>query len=254
MKRVIAAMMILVMALSMSGCKISYWDGLSKSEAKELVLNMLEEKYGEEFVVKNMYTPGGTGYNTPSDLRADCSPKYDENILFSAQIFPAGKKYTMDDTYIQSIVRQEIREIVEPVLEKHYNKFAFEIKVDGLNNQYDSGIRVAKEATIKNYSEAIPETNQTHIWIALNNNEIKFQDELYKMVEELTTDFCLINAIIDIYYANDDVINECVNKINSSADRLKVYGILSGKFPCDTFIFVGNKKENKLNQVEFANK
>ncbi len=87
MKKIIAAILVLVFALAMSGCvKITYWDGLTKSEARELVENALEEKYGEEFVVKKMYKTGATYYSS-EDLWAECSPKSDSDILFTVQIW-----------------------------------------------------------------------------------------------------------------------------------------------------------------------
>lgn len=54
MKRIIAAIMVLVSVLTLSGCKggTNYWDGLTKQGAKEYIQNALQEKYGEEFIVK----------------------------------------------------------------------------------------------------------------------------------------------------------------------------------------------------------
>lgn len=251
MKKIFAGILVLVFALTMSGCV--YWDGLSKSEAREFVEKTLEEKYGEEFVVKQMYLKAGS-WDTASDLMADCSPKSDENIVFSTQTLAIGKERVMRDTYIQSIVRQEIRNNVEPVLEKYYDRYAFEVQVKGLYDEYESGIRSAKEATIKNYSEALPNTNRTHIWIVLNEDEIYSQDNLSKIAEELTKNFSLTYAFIDFYYATEEVINKCSAEINSSSNRLGVYVIVSGKFPYDSFIYDGNDIDNKLVQVEFANK
>ena len=70
----------------------------------------------------------------------------------------------------------------------------------------------------------------------------------------MTESFYSTYAFIDFYYATDNTIEQCIEKINSTADRLDVYVILSGKFPYDTFVFDGNDTKDKLTQVEFANK
>lgn len=59
MKRIIAAIMVLVSVLTLSGCKEvpgfmpTYWDGLTKRGAREFIQKALQEKYGEEFVVRS---------------------------------------------------------------------------------------------------------------------------------------------------------------------------------------------------------
>ena len=254
MKRVIAAIMILVMALSMSGCKISYWDGLSKSEAKELVLNMLEEKYGEEFVVKNMYTPGGTGYNTPSDLRADCSPKSDENIVFETEVYTTGKKGKkkryMYDTYIQSIVGEEMKQKAEQILSKYIDDFAVEVYVRGLLGVYDSKIRSTNEATIENYTNAIPEDNSSTIWLAIDINEFNSNYErVADYVKEIVDEYYLTNGVFKCYFVSSEIVDNCKKKIadNHIDFNFNLIGdmevTLSSHSPLYTYHFKGNDDE-----------
>ncbi len=253
MKRVIAAIMILVMALSMSGCKISYWDGLSKSEAREFVEKTLEEKYGEEFLVAWISTR--TGYNY-TELVGACSPKSNLDIIFDFEANNFGERH-VHDGYIQSVVRQEIKENIDSVLLKYYDIFASEVYVRGLSDLYKSEIYDSKEATIKNYTEALPDSNSTGIWIALNEVEIDNQDKVAKVTDEMTESFHLTNAGIYFYYVTDDIIKQCKEEIDNPSHRtgrLGVYAILNGKFPNDTFVYNGSDKDNKLVQVEFANK
>ena len=255
MKRVIAAIMILVMALSMSGCKISYWDGLSKSEAKELVLNMLEEKYGEEFVVKQMYLKAGS-WDTASDLMADCSPKSDENIVFSTQTLAIGKERVLYDTYIQSIVGGEMRSIIESVLSKYYKNFAAEVYVYGLASAYDSHIFSSKEASIENFTNALPDDNLSIIWIVFDENEFCDDfDKLGKYIEEFARDFGLSNCYIDCYFVSSDIVNQCKDKINSRHFdydyRISVDMdiTLSSQRPSYMFSYDGSKRDLQLYKI-----
>ena len=260
MKRFFAAVMVLLSVVTLSGCnvlprlKLTFWDGLTEAGAREYVQSALQEKYDEEFEVLKMYLKGGT-WNTSADLLADCSPKSDENMVFEIQVLAIGESRVLRDTYIQSVVRQEMKNDTEAVLSKYFEEFAVEIDVSGLHEEFDSGIRSAKDATVKTYSEALPDTNKTHIWIALNNKEIDTQEKVNNAVNEIVTDFYLTHAYINFYYANDEVINQCLENIqNGSADRWGSYIILQGHYPCNSFVYDGKAKENKITQVEFVDK
>lgn len=250
MKRIIAAILVLAFALTMTGCV--YWDGLSKSGAREFVEKTLEEKYGEEFEVKQMYLKAGS-WNTASDLMADCSPKSNEDIVFSTQTLAVGKERVMRDTYIPTIIRSEMLDIINSVLSEYSKQYVLEVDVQGLYDDYDSGIKSADDATIKNFTKALPDKNITDIWIALNDNDNQFHDNVRIIVEKMTTDFYYTNALIHFYYVTDDVIQQCIDesKNSSPTDRLVLYRILYKHYPCDTFNF--NGKKGALIQIDFAN-
>ena len=224
MKRVIAAIMILVMALSMSGCKISYWGGLSKSEAKELVLNMLEEKYGEEFVVKRLYTGGSTGWNVSANLRGYFSSKFNENTVFQVEIIALGKEDNhqriLSDTYIQSIVGKEMKTKAELILSKHFYNFAVEVRVSGLSGlseYYESGIYSAEKATIENYTNALPENNASTIWIAFDKNEFNSDyGRVADYVKEIVDEYYLTNGVFKCYFVSSEIVDKCKKKISDN--------------------------------------
>lgn len=254
MKRVIAAIMILVMALSMSGCKISYWDGLSKSEAKELVLNMLEEKYGEEFVVKRLYTRGGTGYNTPSNLIAYCSLKSDENIVFETEVNTTGKKENkkryLYDNYIQNVVRKQLKQDIDCVLKKNYDTFATEVFVTSLKPFYDSGLRSARDATIKVFSETFSiyecsdeDVNRTCIWIVLESSDTVDIEKLKKVVKEMTPFFYSLYVIVEVFHAEQEIVDLCNEKVNElTPDHYQVMEVTcENDLRRDLFIYDINK-------------
>lgn len=175
--------------------------------------------------------------------------------MFAIQALAIGSERVLRDTYIQSIVRREMKNNVDSVLGKYYDNFAAEVDVSGLSASYDSGIRSSEDATIKKYSEALPDFNKTHIWIALNDVEIGSTTKINNVLNEMVADFCLTHAYIDFYYTTDEIIDQCIEKIHDkSADRSDVYIILYNHFPCNAFVYDGKAQDNKLKQVEFANK
>lgn len=254
MKKILAFILVLVSVITLSGCMFvpKYWDGLTKKQAQEYVQSALQEKYGEEFKVLKTYLRGGT-WNRSSELMADCSPKADSDIIFEIESYRIGDNRILRDTYIQSIVRQEMMDQIYPVMIKYFDKFAVEVNVKGLLDEYDSGIRSAENATIKNYSEAIPDSNKTHIWVVLNEKEMG-SEKIDNAVKEMVEDFYSTYAYIDFYYATDDTINQCIKEINDgTADRRWTSVIVEGRFPYDAFIYEGNDG-GELFHVVFANK
>lgn len=254
MKRVIALIVLSAfVAISLSGCKViksltSYWDGMTKSETREYIEDTLKEKYNEEFTVLQTFIEGSSNY-----LLADCSPKSNSNIVFEIQAFPVGKSKIMRDTYIQSIVRSEVSNIINLVLSKYSLKYAVDVNVQGLYNEYESGIREAENATIKNYSESLPDTNITDIWIALNDDKKILRNSLQFIVEEITEELYKTNALIYFYYVTDDIVQHCFDESQNSrpTDRLVFYRILYGHYPCDAFNYKG--KDRMLIQISSIN-
>lgn len=261
MKRIIAAIMVLVLAVTLSGCKEvpsfmpSFWDGLTKTGAREYIQGTLQEKYGEEFVVRKMYLKGGT-WDTSADLFADCSPKFDENIVFAIQSLAIGNERVMRDTYIQSIVSIEMREVAENVLSKNFENYAVEVYVYGLASDYDSKIQSVDIATIDNFTNALPEDNLSVVWIAFDENEFDDDfDKVTKYVEEIVKDFGLSNCYIDCYFVSLDIVNQCNEKIMSCHSEYN-YQItadmditLSSQRPIYRYVFTGKNNDLALDKI-----
>ena len=244
MKKIIAGILVLVFALTMSGCV--YWDGLSKSEAREFVEKTLEEKYGEEFVVKQMYLKAGS-WDTASDLMADCSPKSDENIVFSTQTLAIGKERLMRDDYIQNVVRKQLKQNIDEVLSTYYDNFASEVYVTPLTNWYDSGIRSTNEDIVKKFSESFSnqEENRTSVWIILEKEEKKYgTDKLKGVLQDMIPGFYSLNIFIDCIFADEDTIKLCKEESKSiNTNRWKVKQIVrNGNFPIEMFIIYNDER------------
>lgn len=248
MKRIIAAILVLVFALAMSGCvKITYWDGMTKQEAKDYICKELEEKYGEEFVVEKMYTTGATYYSS-ADLWAECSPKSDSDILFSVQSIVVGKSRIMREDYIRNVVRKQIKKKVDEGLSGCYDNFAVEVNVMGLDYWYDSGIRSADEATIKKFSESFKnksenQINKTSVWIVFNNNSFDMQ-KLGNTLKKLSLNFHNLYVEIDCFFANQETIDLCNKKANDkTTDHWAVQEITyDSDFRWEKFIYYNDNR------------
>lgn len=251
-KKIAAIILILAIAFTFSGCEVfSYWDGMTKSQAIKYIQDTLQEKYGEEFEVKSISRHSGEHY---TELVGSCSPKLNKDIFFEIEVNNFTGSRTLYDGYIQAVVRQEIKGSVDYVLSQYCDVYATEVDVSGLSDLYDSGILSAKEATVKNYSKALPDTNETSIWIVLNNNDFVIQENLNYIVEEITSNFYLMHVFIHFYYVTDNIIKKCIEETNiyGPTDRLVFYRILNGHYPCDAFAYNGQK--NRLVQIESADK
>ncbi len=227
-KKMIAASLALALALSMSGC---YWNGKTYSQSKNILLDALEEKYGEEFKILSLRTGSGGGHLETGPLLAYCSPKDNEDLVFEAKYVAYG---TLADTYIQSIVRKQMKEQIDTVLSEYFDNYAVEVYVWGLASAYDSGIVDADDASIVNFTEALPETNNTNVWIAIDKEEI---DNPYNMkttesmLDKAVKDFHYSNLGIEYYVVSNEIVTKCRESItDENYDPKDITFILSGAY------------------------
>ncbi len=119
--RILSVITALGLVLSMSGC---YWKGNTKHQSEKLILDALEEKYNEEFFIREIAVrssyPG-------RPLSAYCSPKGDEELIFEVDYYEISG---LHDTYIQSIVRREMKEEFDSVLSEHFEDYAVGIYME----------------------------------------------------------------------------------------------------------------------------
>lgn len=232
LKRIIAMGLALALVLSMSGC---YWEGNTKWRSEQLLLNKLEEKYNEEFIIQQI---GVSSARSGGPLVAYCSPKDDKELVFETELYQFGDNISLRDMYIQSIVRREMKQQIDSVLSEYYDNFASEVYVWGLTPNYDSGIRDADIATIVTFTEAMPQENSTSIWIAIDQNEVTeiFDLEHIKTIlDAASCEFHLTNAVIDYYIVSDEIINKCNYEITNNYDIMNIVTVLSeGRCKSDT--------------------
>lgn len=233
---------------SLTGC-ISYWNGHSYNESKQLVADALKEKYGEEFVVAEIGTKSGGAWDAPGSLTAVCYSKNNETVYFEAEYFEYGKSsYELSDLYIQSIVRKQLKTAIEPVLAESFDDFAMEMDIHGIYS--DSGIRNSNEVTVESFSEAVshkPEQNYIVMWLILEENNIINQEEMIGILSGFTEDFFNIYATIYVCYAPKDIIQECEALTDTvNYDPKDIRKLVGSKYLMHVYTFNGNEKTVKF--------
>lgn|GEM_PF-4979988 len=228
---------------ALSGC--AYWEGYSKSQCKQLVADALEEKYGEEFVVVDVGTKSAGAYYSSGLLTATCHSKDDNTLYFEAEYFEYGKgSYELDDLYIQSIVRKQIKDIIDPVLAEHFDDFATEVYIYGLAPDYDAGIRNPDEVTIKSFSQAINQNgkkNASIMWILIEDSQTQSQDKMLEILSGFTKELYEMKTVIEVHYVPRDVLIECKNFINDNIhDPNDIQKYIRNKYLIQEYYYVGS--------------
>lgn len=250
-KKVAAIILVLTMIFTLTGCDVpnifSYWDGMTKSQAKEYICQELEEKYGEEFEVVSMGIRSGQYYK---EIVGTCSPKSDETIAFDFEVNHFSENRQLRDNYIPNVVRKRLKESIDKVLSEHYDNFASEVYVTPQISFYDSGIRSASEATVKAFSESFNQADEgkdyrTSVWIVLSNKEYVDIDKLKNAIEEMSLDFYSLKVHIDCFYGDQETINICNEKANEiTTNHFEVMDITyNSDFRRERFIYHGDKRE-----------
>ncbi len=223
LKRIIATGLALALVLSMSGC---YWEGKTKHQSEKAILNELEERYNEEFFIRQM----GLSSRTGRPVTAYCSPKDDKEIVFEVALYQFGEseKYYLEDTYIPMIVRREMKEKIDTVLAQYYEDFAVEVSVTNLVDGHESGLTNADEASIVTYTETFPKDNTSTIFIALNEKDFEDFAEFQDVMVQCASIFHYGSARIECYFTDEDIIQDCKNVLNNdNYDNLEIMTILS---------------------------
>lgn len=251
-KKVAAILLILTMVFTLTGCDVSnifsYWDGITKDQTIKYVQDTLQEKYSEDFSVKNLAIRSGSSWDANPILLADCSPISDENIVFEIEVYVRGKDEDrirrMYDNYIQNVVRKQLKQTIDEVLAENYENFVSQVFVTPLNYWYDSGLRSANNATIKNFSESFTDNddNYTLVYIAIKESEKDF-DKIKNALQELSNNFYSLNVSIDCYYTDEHTIEQCKKTIGKSYKEIGITDILrTGNFEMDDFVFFNDDR------------
>ncbi len=238
---------------SMTGC-ISYWNGHSYNESKQLVEDALEKKYGEEFVVVDIGTRSGGSYYSPGYLTATCHPKDDDTLYFEAEYFEHGSGRELNDLYIQEKIAREIKTIINSVLSKYYNKYAVEVAISGFANNYDSKLTDAESVTIESFSKVMTKVGKSMYcdsWIVLekSNIEIYNEQELENILQEITEQLYYMNIFFEFCYVDNDILTESIEIVqderNNSRDIEKIIELKHKEFG-----YHFNGEENTLTKYE----
>lgn len=209
----------LAVPLLLSGCVNKPLEDLRLSLA-------LTEKYGEIFIVADSFVSGGN-WLTAGPLEAVCYPLSDKNLTFKAT-YSIANHYIYADSYVQTIVRNEIKSDIESVLSQYYDSFIVEVDVFHDYTNFTS----KEDISVKSYSETIPEDNSVIINIAILNSEVSHYTDIENALNECSYKFCSINAKIFCNFVSQDIIEKCKElQSDNTFDLDEIFWLLQNEKP-----------------------
>ncbi len=204
-KRIRALGMLLAMCLLLSGCgswkNYVYTDESLMREAAEA----LEEKYGEEFVIHNVWE------KSQKMFFATCSPKDDTEVLFKADVYKDGRG-VMADGYAQGIVAKEIKEKLEGDFQGLYDNCYTRVEMFNYYNlpEFDK----VKEITLEEYSAQVAiDFVAVDVFIPLSeisNELIEEEWDLFSgKIQDMVISGIIPNISVSLYFVDDVMMEQC---------------------------------------------
>jgi S-adenosylmethionine/arginine decarboxylase-like enzyme len=234
---ILTLMLAIAIAVSTSGCSIIAGE-LGKEEEKRLILSLLNEKYGEEFIVHSIESQGSGGNGVPN-LKAlfdfsgrytryntICSPKSNEEILFEA--YEREKGTVLYDDYPHAVVKHLIKEEVEKVISKYSDNFAVYVYMskpkhmpnDTKTYEYLESVvpfTKASDITIKSYNEKYLQTYLASIDIVLCDEKYKSIEATQKILDDnFKYSLYEMRTVFYFYFTNENKVNKIRDILNNS--------------------------------------
>jgi hypothetical protein len=134
MKKIILMLVIIVFVFSIWGCiprqqsKQKTDRGLRKEEATQLVVEFLDEKYGTEHVVTDLYLQGGTPFSTSGYHKGNAYRINDPDKVFEVYITDDGKK--IRDNYYGFQISERVNDLYTNIGKSVWNQVDFSIDVE----------------------------------------------------------------------------------------------------------------------------
>lgn len=226
-------------AVSTSGCSIIARE-LGKEEEKRLILSMLNEKYGEEFIVHSIESQGSGGNGVPNfkalfdftgryiSYKTICSPKSNEEILFEAYERENGT--VLYDDYPHAVVKHLIKEEVEKVISEYSDNFAvyvyfsppsaFNCEDEEWGREFlntVSPFTKASDISIKSYNEKYLQTYFASIDIVLCDEKYKSIEATQKILDDnFKYSLYEMRTVFYFYFTNENKVNKIRDILNNS--------------------------------------
>ncbi len=275
---ILTLMLAIAIAVSTSGCSIIAGE-LGKEEEKRLILSLLNEKYGEEFIVHSIESQGSGGNGVPNlkalfdfsgrytSYNTICSPKSNEEILFEA--YEREKGTVLYDDYPHAVVKHLIKEEVEKVISKYSDNYAvyvyfsppsaFNCEDEEWGREFLNTVTPftkASDISIESYSEKYLETCFATVEIILCDEKYKSVEAIKKMLDSFEGSLYKMPVNINFYFTSKKKIDE-INKMLTSPEfssisyRNEINAMTNRILFCygkkTNYTFEYNEKLSKLN-------
>lgn len=222
--RVRVVSVLLLLSLLLTGCSnevknFIHTDTGLKHEAEDV----LEEKYGEKFVIKKVWTKNQTTFY------ATCSPEANPEVVFEAEVYKDGSGWYTDN-YIQALVARQIEERMEAKVNEVFGECHVEAAFYGgmpnidelreLTSEENPTLEYFKNLTVEEYYE-LDDKSRLAIYVFIDKEKINYNREQVKKE---------FDFFVHIYdgesIKNDDTVFCFVNK--EKIEECKQYFLENG--------------------------
>lgn len=225
MRKVILGGMIMMMAIGQAGC------GMSNQKAQKIILEKLEEKYGEPFVVAAIGESWGA--MNSSTIKGNCYPEADSSRRFQVEINRDTE--IVYDKYLNKVVGKNEEENIEALVSQVWEESIIQVTNDtGMVYPEENN----KEMTFKEFLESYPSDWQlVHIYIKGKVN-VDIEEELnkYDKLAQLFIDKGYIKTHISIDYLSEQGYERC-NKLIEEVYGVRYY--MNTYYPDDCYCSIG---------------
>ena len=161
---------------------------------------VLREKYGEEFIVHDVYSKASHEYF------ADCSPVSNEEVAFRAAVWKDGSGVVYDE-YLESIVARELKNEIEEELQKYFDSVFVKVYLSyrvGSDTFYEE-VNSMQDVTMEAYVKIVnPSWCRIDIGIDAEEGNEHLEEEyaFYESMQKKISDKKI--PPMDVYYYNMD--------------------------------------------------
>ena len=187
-KQMLAAAVLLGACLLLAGC----------ATREEVAKKLLEERYGEEFVVHKTWSSG--------DSYATCSPKNNRNVVFEVR-FSKDNGKIWSDRYVESVVSLQISQKLRKELQKYFLGCYVHVTKGNKNNSnylsFDDILSVTPEMYVERYPQ---DSYVASVYVERDKLQYDTIEEEYQYfsetLQEKMEEGLLPNITIHFYYVN----------------------------------------------------
>lgn len=195
-KRVLIISLSIIICIGAGGCML-FKKSYSENEKKDMAIGYLEEKYGEEFIVKSLI-PEGWPYSYDIIYFYPKSGTEDDMFVVRGKLLDSGK-YSMNDGYFGIIIKDEYEAAMSSFVKELYQDFKLytdfgsgTVKPDRLNKNTD----ISEIYNIDEYFSS-------YTTIFVKQSEIIDVNESLKKIAQKMVDNKLVGKV-KIYEVYDD--------------------------------------------------
>lgn len=208
MRKLILGGIMMMMLVGQTGC------GMSNEKAEKIILEKLEEKYGEPFVVAAIGENWGA--MNSSTIKGNCYPEADSSRRFQVEINRDTE--IVYDKYLNEVVGKNEEENIETLVKQVWEESIVQVTNDtGMVYPEESN----KEMTFKEFLDLYPNDWQMVFIYIKGEVKVDIEEELdkYAKLAQLFIDRGYIKTYVSIDYLSEQGYERCNKLIN------EVYGV-----------------------------